>query len=143
MRGQGLGSAHRNSSVKGVFLCGCAGISRVTGITQYIEFTAHVFNSGAALDICAEGRTSSTNEVCAQERGAGEGSLCPDLLGVPQPVLWLATSLFQKPPADCRRSSESPRKSSKSASRINLLIDPFLWELDEDFPWTQWCLRPI
>lgn len=111
MRGQGLGSAHRNSSVKGVFLCGCAGISRVTGITQYIEFTAHVFNSGAALDICAEGRTSSTNEVCAQERGAGEGSLCPDLLGVPQPVLWLATSLFQKPPADCRRSSESPARA--------------------------------
>lgn len=142
MRGQGLGSAHRNSSVKGVFLCGCASISRVTGITQYIEFTAHVFNSGAALDICAEGRTSSTNEVCAQERGAGEGSLCPDLLGVPQPVLWLATSLFQKPPADCRRSSESPQELKVRFS-INLLIDPFLWELDEDFPWTQWCLRPI
>lgn len=59
---------------------------RVTGITQNIELTVCVFHSGSgsALSFCTEGLTGPVNEVYAGRGGAGEGSLCSDLLGIPQ-----------------------------------------------------------
>lgn len=44
------------------------------------------FQQWGCPQLLSEGLTGLTNEVCARERGAGEGSLCPDLLGVPQPA---------------------------------------------------------
>lgn len=79
MGGGELWSAHTDSSLKGVFP---VLMDAVTELPRNMELTVHVHDSGSALIFCTEELTGPANGVYPMGRGAGDRTLCSDLLGI-------------------------------------------------------------
>ena len=72
-------SAHRDSSLKGVFP---VSMDSVTRWPRHMELTVRVRDSGSALIFYTEELMGPANGACPMGRGAGDPSLCYDLLGI-------------------------------------------------------------
>ena len=68
MGGGKVWSAHRDSSLKGVFP---VSMDSVAGLPRHVELTGHFHDSGSALIFCREELPGPANGACPMGRGAG------------------------------------------------------------------------